>query len=192
MVRKVEIDSDALLTVAQTLAQAANALNSLVSMQHVVKKDTIKPKRGRPKKNVSPNLNDNIEIINVDDSLLNDDNPDKIIQHKPLSPHIIRAKRVTNSGVDTFQTTVEVKKKPGDMKFLDIQNVGDRIPAEKYPIPTERRNPAQKLPFKCDRCRCDFEMYPSEIPQAFIKEKLSTGGEDKPRVYCNDCSGIGK
>lgn len=215
---KIEIESDSLAALAQTLNQAANILNQAIASGGPFKQANIEPsgtierkKRGRPKKDIPANIKivrgrkvfevpteslvpeGNIEIVSVEEEMLSVINePDKIIQHKPVSSHIIAARRVTNTGMSADQNTIEVKKRPGEIKFIDVSNVGDRISADKYPEPTDRRNPAKKISFVCDRCRNSFEMYPSEIPQAFIKEKIPTGGEDKPRIYCDGCAGMGK
>lgn len=151
---------------------------------------TIKRVRGR--KLIEVPLGDT-EIIDVSESdlevLAEVENP---TQHKPLPAHIVAAKRIVNVGIDTMQNTIEVRKKPGEIKFMDIKTVGDRIPSEKYPEPSERRTPAKQMNFTCSRCDKKFQAYPTELPQSLIKEKVPTGGFDSPRIYCNDCAGIGK
>lgn len=135
-------------------------------------------------------VDNNTEILCVDEEVLDVlKEPEQIIQKKTSPSHIVAAKRIVNNGLDITQTTIEVIKKPGEVKFIDIDNVKHE---KEIWEPSERRNPVKKMSFLCDRCRCNFEVYPSELPQAFIREKIPTGGEDKPRVYCESCVGIGK
>lgn len=193
----IQIDPDVLIKAMTAAIQAAVVQ---------VTPDKPKAKRGRPPKKTGNGMCpqcseaymycacENNPLNNTEITSINDD-VDQIIKeaeaplrNKPSDPNIFRAK-ISNRGLDSAQATVEVKKKPGDIKFMDISNVGDRIPADKYPEPTERRPPVNKMKFDCDRCNRPFEAYPSEIPQAFINERITGVGEGKPRVLCENCIG---
>lgn len=122
-----------------------------------------KKKRGRPPKQVSK---------------VQDINDPKPIQP---SPNIFNPKG--NKSVEEGRP-----KRPFINKFVDDGSLAkaDRIPSEKYPEPSERRPPVQKMKFHCDVCNNDFMAYASEVPQAFVK--IGEGREaTKPDVKCDDC-----
>lgn len=162
------------------------AMTAAIQAAVIQQPTTEKPKRGRPKKVVE--ISNDTEIITVQEE------DKKVLEEhagrNPSKNFVVQAKTLDKTNVVGTACGVEdVTKNRGKQKFIDIENVGDRIPASKYPEPTERRKAVEKMPFKCDRCNQRFEAYPSEIPQAFMKEKITGVAEGKPRVLCDGCIG---
>ena len=192
---QVNIDTDVLAQLAQTLANAAMALNSAISAPSEPEKPR---KRGRPKKdpklaNNNPRRDDFVEpskneVVEVEPEILeivNDNTPPP----QPRQREIFLPKAFNNvGGVGVASASEEVTKNRGQMKFLDIKNIpSDNV---QYPEPTDRRPPAKKMIFQCSRCNQSFEAYPSEVPQAFFKNRLpGSPVDDTARVYCENCVG---
>lgn len=193
---KVEIDQEVLASLSQSLLQAAGLLQQAIKPPELAAPKVAK-KRGRPKKFVptveqlapeaapAEEYTDILEVLKTEAPL-----PE---QRKP-NPNIVMAKRAgwqmpSTEGSKTYGHTEKVVKQNGDQKFVDLTSVGDRIPAYKYPQPTERRPAAQKVEFKCDFCNKVWQDYPATCPQAFMKEVITGVGEGRPRVICDDCIG---
>jgi len=104
-----------------------------------------------------------------------------------------KAKQTFTSDGKTVAKKLEIDiKKPRLNKFQDNGTLAaaDRLPASKYPIPSERREPAQKMEFRCAVCNRTWMAYPSEVPQAFVRFGDSTE-QDRPGVKCQNCIAIG-
>lgn len=183
---KTEIDSEVLATLANTLAQAAGLLQQAITVP--VPPERKEPKRrGRPKKtqpevaglittNTSPDI---MEALQIEAPLP---------EERKANPNIVAAKRVNHAGfgVREHRETEKVVKKQGEQKFVDLAEVGDRIPSYKYPTPSERRPPAQQFDFTCARCHRPFKGYFQEYEQAFMEQKIDNV-KGKSLVKCKDC-----
>lgn len=191
----VQIDPDKFLEM-MAAALKASVIPQKIDLKELIKKVPEK-KRGRPAKAKK-------EIIQVEPDEV-DETVDEILAFKPpesaLEPgralkNTAAAKRVgwrlpNGNQATATESVVNFKRK---QRFVDDRTVAQDSPEQKQKYQTtertERRPPAQKMEFKCDRCRNNFELYPSEIPQAFMREKDPLNNiESKPTVKCPDCMG---
>lgn len=195
----VTIDASILAQLIQTLSNTATILSGAITPSEEPKK-----KRGRPAKaKVQPSkqptkaldilLPKETEIITIEEeSVLEIENePEQPIRMPNKNSHIFATKKITNSGSAAAQVREDVTKKRGNLKFVDIQNVADRIPSSKYPEPSERRNPAQLMTFRCTKCQNNFQDYPGNVPQAFFKVMGGSGQESQEScavIHCPKCS----
>ncbi len=166
---KVEID----------LEQLAAVLNAAVmSLVKPVKEENkpVKRGRGRPKKVVPTEevAKENLKWEKIEGTPY---------EHKPESPtNIFNPKG--------FIQEVEQKRPKREYKNLfhddGTLNANDRIPADKYPQPTEKRDAAVKYEYVCGICNRTFSAYPSQVPSAYVR--LGDGKEaTKPIIRCDDC-----
>ncbi len=150
-----------------------------------------KAKKGRPKK-----VKVTKEFLKAAEIESQPDEVKEILEEKepmpdPKSNYIVSAKRanIQNAGVLQASSAQPIGIGNRKQKFIDYPEVGDRIPQDKYPVPTERRPPAKKGKFNCDKCRKDFEGYYTEYPQALYKERIPGVAEGRPLLYCENCIG---
>jgi hypothetical protein len=183
----VKIDSNVLANIAQSLANAAMALNAAISPQPSVAKKKGRPPKPKPLKPVIETKGDfpcdNTEILEVEDfhTVIDDPTPPPVRSKEIFSPKSFN--NVGGAGVASSHE--DVTRNRGQMKFVDIKNVpSDKV---QYPEPTDRRQPAKQMEFTCDKCSCKWMAYPSEMPQAFIKERIPGVAEGRPLVKCNNC-----
>lgn len=183
----ITIDPDILIQAMTAAIQAAVVQQTQPVKQADVKPSgEIKKKRGRPKKVATA---ENVEIITADkDSLKVLDEPEELPKAKKQPPYIMAAKS-ENINLNKVVGRLEpVTINRGEMKFIDINNVPHEKKETLQWEPTERRNPAKKMTFTCSVCNCTWEDYPSNVPQAFWKERDPSGyGETKASLKCENC-----
>ena len=116
---------------------------------------------------------------------IDDDEPIPV-RNNYISPS--KRKNAIDVGDRTLARRQSFQAPKGPNKFVDngMLCADDKIDPKKYPQPTDRREPARKETFTCDVCRRDFEAYPTEIPQAYIR--LGDGRDaQRPEIRCDNC-----
>jgi len=149
----------------------------------------IKRKRGRPRKDIDSS---------AQTALVESTND--ILGYKPPEDQLTPGKRAIANTVAAKRTQVtgRVEAKSRDLidpnrkiKFTDDKSVARDDPRMYANMP--ERNPREavnKIKLNCNFCHRDFEVYPSEYPQAFEKQKdPMTGVIETALVRCERCYG---
>ena len=124
------------------------------------------------------------EIKAVEEEIKKSEAPPPIPKKSAIAPAKAPGREVVGAAAKT--TAFQITNRPN--KFFDNGTLaaGDKVPAHKYPEPSDRRPAVQKMRFNCSVCGKPWDDFPSNVPQAFAR--LGDGKEAAtPIVRCEDC-----